>query len=212
MASEKMEKETPFLIVIGRQYASGGRRLGRYLSERLGVPFYDKRLLAEAAESMGFDRAVFVRNDEKRPSILRSIFALNYGSSESGYQGSGMSCEAIYSYQSEVIRRLCARESCVIVGRTADYVMRDHPRMASIFIHAPLEVRARRILEDGGAPTLEKAGELAQKTDKTREEYYNYYTNRHWGHADNYHLSLDSTRIGEESLLRIVKELLGLEQ
>lgn len=186
--------------------------MGRYLSEQLGVPFYDKRLLAEAAESMGFDPAVFVRNDEKRPSILRSIFALNYGSSDSGYQGSGMSSESIYSYQSEVIRRLCARESCVIVGRTADYVMREHPRMASLFIHAPLEARAQRILADGGAPTLEKARELAQKTDKAREEYYNYYTNRHWGHADNYHLSLDSTRIGEESLLSIVKDLLGLGQ
>ncbi len=209
-SQEKTGRDGNYLIVIGRQYASGGRRIGRWIAERLGIPFYDKSLLAKAAEHMGFSAEMFARTDEKRPSMLRSLLMLNYGAQSAGFQDSGVSSESLYSYQSEVIRQICGQGSCVIVGRTADYVMRDHPRMISIFIHAPLERRAANMVESGECASPEKAAEKARKTDRERESYYNYYTNRTWGHADNYHLSIDSTRVSPEALLAIIKDSLHI--
>lgn len=206
------DRDERFVIVIGRQYGSGGRRIGRMLARELGVPYYDKSLLSEAAAELGYSQDIFALKDEKRPSLLRSILSFNYGAPTAEISHSPMSDENIYQFQSRVISEICERGSCVIVGRTADYVMRHHPRLVSLFIHAPAETRARAVMRRGEADNPAKARDIALKCDSRRQSYYNYYTNRDgWGRADNYHLTFDSSRISDDAILAAVRDMLGLK-
>lgn len=193
-----------FIIVIGRQYGAGGRKLGKRLAETLNVPYYDKELLSEAADALGFSKELFLKADEKKPSILRSFLSFNYGSPSASFSSYTLSDDNLYRAQSDVIKSICEKGSCVIVGRTADYVMRDHPGLLSIFVHAPEEHRAKAILERGEAKSMEEALEKARKFDRSRESYYNYFTNRHWGRADNYDLTFNSSRLSTEALLPLI--------
>lgn len=197
-----------FLIVVGRQYGSGGRKIAEAVANSLGVPYYDKRLLSEAAESLGLSSRIFAHIDEKKPSFLRSLLQLNYGAVSSNYTDDTMSREGLYQTQSEVIREIAAKGPCVIVGRTADHLLRDHPGLLSVFIHAPLEERAKFILSRGETDSIYTARERAQKIDKQRENYYNYFTGRRWGVSDNYHLSIDSAAVSHEHAADIIKIVL----
>lgn len=199
------------VIVVGREYGSGGRRIAEMLATRLGISYYDKTLLNKAAESLNYSADIFTRADEKRPSLLRSLLTFSYGATTAAHPDSPVSDEKLYEFQSRVIRDICSRESCVIVGRTADYILRDHPRMLSLFIHAPLETRARAVLEREKPASLKEAAEIARRNDRHRASYYNYYTNSDkWGHAHNYHLTFDSSRIDDDAIEQIVRAFLGL--
>lgn len=191
------------IIVVGRQFGSGGRKIGKALAEAYGLEYYDKEVLSEAARKFGYHPDIFARYDEKRPSPLRSFFSNAFGVAES-YENS-MSSESIYERQSRVIRELAGRNGCVFVGRSADYILRDHPHLVSIFLHAPLEFRGKEIMSRGDAPTLEKGIELAKKLDDKRRGFYNYFTGKPWGHADNYHLSLDSSRLGHDGAMEVIR-------
>lgn len=182
------------VIVIGREFGSGGRRIGRMVADRLSIPYYDKELLAEAAGTLGFAPEIFNQTDEKRPSPFRSVLQGVYGIADN-FHTTSMSGERLYGEQSKAIRELCRRGPCVIVGRTADYVMRDDPELVSVFLHAPLDWRAEKIVRRGDSMVLEKAKTLANKMDNERENYYNYYTDGGWGKANNYHLSIDASRL-----------------
>lgn len=200
-----------FLIVVGRQYGSGGRRIGRMIADKLGISYYDKTLLSKAAGKLGYSPTIFSSKDEKRPSLLRSLLSFNYGSTTGVIAETPMSDEKLYEFQSNVIRDICNTESCVIVGRTADYIMRDHPRMLSLFVHAPLEWRGRAVQERELTKDLKEAMAVATRHDRNRESYYNYYTNGDgWGKARNYHLSFDSSRISDETIMKTVCSMLGL--
>lgn len=202
-------KDKKYLIVIGREYGSGGRRIGRMLADALGFSYYDKGLLSEAANRLGFSREIFAGNDERRPSLLRSLLSLTYGVQSGEIGNATMSDENLYELQSQVIKEICMHESCVIVGRTADYIMREHPHILSIFVHAPIEKRAESLVNRGEASNIEAAEEIAQKNDRNRASFYNYYTNRDgWGKASNYHLSFDSSRMADEVIISTVKAML----
>lgn len=201
-----------FLIVIGREYGSGGRRIGKMLAERLGATYYDKSLLSAAAARLGYAPEIFARKDERRPSLIRSLLSFTYGAPTANIDEAPMSDEKIYEAQSHVITDICSRESCVIVGRTADYIMRRHPRMLSIFVHAPLSARAAAIIERGETGNLCDAREIAERNDRNRESFYNYYTNSNgWGRAANYHLSFDSSKVSDDTISAVAAEMLGLD-
>lgn len=195
-------KASGYVIVIGRQFGSGGRRIGRALAERLGIAYYDKTLLSEAAAKLGFNKEIFANADERKPSFLSSLTGLSFGADS--WSSPGLSSEKIYLAQSRAIRDIISRKPCVIVGRTADYIGRDLPNLISIFLHSPIEKRARHIMERGDSPSVKEAIELARKRDKEREGYYNYYTGRHWGVADNYHLSIDSSSMSDNNIIDII--------
>jgi len=201
-----------FIIVIGRQYGAGGRLLGKKLAETLDVPYYDKELLSEAADTLGFSRELFMKADEKKPSVIRSFLSFNYGSPSALFSSYTISDDNIYKAQSKVIKSICEKGSCVIVGRTADYVMRGHPGLFSIFIHAPEKYRAQTILSRGEADSLEDALEKVHKNDRSRESYYNYFTNRHWGKADNYDLTFDSSHIATDTIIPLITTLVAHRQ
>lgn len=182
-----------FVITIGRQFGCGARDIGHRLADELKVAYFDKTLISEAAAHMGFDKSIFDSLDERRPSWLHSLLQLNYGSSSASCDFPVLGSEGVYRMQSEVIKRLSSTADCIIVGRTADYLLRDHPGLISIFLHAPIEARVSNIMARGDAVNPDQAADLAVKMDKKRESYYNYFTNRKWGSADNYHLSIDTS-------------------
>lgn len=196
------------IIVIGRSFGSGGRKIGEKIAKRLGIPFYDRELLKRASTEFGYSPKIFELADEKKPSLLKRIVCQSYGLAES-YQADTISVESLYEIQSRVIRSVAERSSCVIVGRTADYILRDHPGVVSIFIHSPLEERAKEIMNRGEAEGLEKAKELARRIDRERESYYNFFSGKKWGVADNYHMTFDSSRLSGETIADIVEKIYG---
>ncbi len=196
--------EKDFVIVIGRQFGSGGREIGRRIAEKLGIPYFDKNLLAEAAKAFGFDKDVLADADEKRPSFIRTVLGSSYGNtSDFGCWGS-LSPDALYDVQSRVIGRICHAGPCVIVGRTADYIARELTNLFSVFIHSPEAHRARRIVMRNDAADEAEAIRIAKKADSKRESYYNYYTGRRWGAASNYHLSLDASMLSMEETVDLI--------
>ena len=191
------------IIVIGRQYGGTGRKTGRALAELLGIPYYDKEIISKVAASYGYDPDILTRADEKKPSPFRSMLLGKYGVMDM-YATSPLSRESLYEAQTDVIRQICHEGSCVIVGRTADYIMREHPGLVSVFIHAPKEWRARNLISRGEAKTLQEALAKIKKADGDREGYYNYFTGRKWGTADNYDLTIDASKLDTKEMIGLI--------
>lgn len=200
---ESSQPTTDPIIVIGRQFGSGGRSIGKMVAEKMAIPYYDKELLSHAAQSLGFSPDVFAAADEKRPSAFHTLLQGMYGIADN-FHATSISGERLYEQQSNVIKEICAKGACVIVGRTADYVLRDHPGLVSVFLHAPLQWRAEKIVSRGDGKSYDEAASLASKYDRNRHDYYNYFTGRRWGHADNYHLSLDASLLSEEDTAALI--------
>lgn len=192
------------VIVIGRQFGSGGREIGRALAARLKIPYYDKELLRKAASSFGFDEEIFSQADESTPSFLSQLLGMDSFPVFGNYSTSSMSRDRLYSAQSAVVHDVAKAGPCVIVGRTADYVCRDFPNLVSVFLHAPLKERTRRITGRGDCPDEKKAESLALRRDSAREKYYNFFTGRRWGVADNYHLSIDASSLPVEKIVDLI--------
>lgn len=201
------------VITIGRQFGSGGRELGRKLADALGYKYYDKELLSEAAKRAGVSPEFFEKNDERFPSFINGIFSFAFGMSPASYftGPSAISDDNLYRAQSEFIHSLAENDSCVIVGRSSDYVLRDFPRAVNIFVHAPADVCAKRIAgRDPDAPTIEKARAKAAKINKLRSNYYNFYTDKTWGAASSYDLTFDTSLLNMDQIVELVKHYITL--
>ena len=199
-----MKDTENFVIVIGRQFGSGGRTIGKLIASKLGIDYYDTELLRKAAESIGVSPQIFHDHDEKKPSVLKAILQGAYGIPDN-FHTLPLCGEQVYKTQSKVIKELCKDKSCVIVGRNADFILREHPRLVSVFLHSPIENRVERILKRKEAISEEEALELANNHDRRRESYYNYYTGeKKWGIASNYDLSLDTSLLSNEEIADII--------
>ena len=197
--------ETPkvnYVITIGRQYGSGGREIGRLVADALGIKYYDKELLMESSKASGVKPEVFEAADERTPSFFSNIWSFNLGFNTGSYLlgSSPISDEKIYAAQSNVMKTLAQNSSCLIVGRSADYVLRNHPGLISVFIHSSIEDRILRIMNRRGINSAEKAREIAEKKDKLRASYYNLYTDKVWGDAAGYDLSIDSSKLPADAV------------
>lgn len=205
-----------FVITIGRQFGSGGREIGRLVAEKLGIDYYDKELLTEASKSTGMNSDFFEAADERSPRFFSSLMAFSTGFHGGSFVigNSPISNDNIYRQQSEVIEALAERSSCVILGRTADYILRNHPNAISIFIHASIDSCVERIMRRDRCKTADEARALAEKRNKLRAEYYNFYTDKRWGESMSYDLSIDSSKQSVEQTADIivdyVKTRLGL--
>lgn len=194
-----MEKK--IIINIGRQFGGGGLGVAYELGKKLGIPVYDKELIAKAAQDSGFSKGIFEESDEKKRLFsLSSIFASRFGDTENY-----MSDRGLFKMQSETIRKIAEQGSAIIVGRCSDYILRDMECTLDVFLTSPLEVRAARIAERSGLP-LEEAEKLAEEKDRNRAEYYNYYTFTDWGVASTYDLCLDSSVLGIEGTADMIIE------
>lgn len=182
------------IINIGRQFGSGGLAVAKALSAKLGIPVYDREIIAKAADDSGFSTELFAEKDEKRSFFsLSSFFSSNFGSADQNY----MSNEALFNLQCEAIKNIAEQGSAIIVGRCSNYVLRNFEGTLNVFLTSPDEIRAQRVSERSGI-SVEKATSLIKSNDKTREEYYNYFTFGNWGVASTYDLCLDSSILGIE--------------
>lgn len=202
-------QEERFVINIGRQLGSGGKAVGEAIARRLGIRAYDKQLINLAAQQSGMSAEFFERADEKES---RSLLSSLLGYLHSPLAGNGMngmlSSETLFKIQSDVIRDLAAKESCLFVGRCADYILRDHPRVANIFIAADRRDRIERLCSlHGIAPAA--AEEMMDRADARRASYYNYFSNGRWGEAATYHLCVDSSALGLDGTVDFVLEFIG---
>jgi len=185
-----------FIINIGRQLGSGGRQIGEKLSTEFGIGFYDKELIKLASKESGLGKEFFEKADEKSSySFLSGLLGLRTNVNNEVYINNYLTNETFFKIQSDVIRDLAQKESCVFVGRCADYILRNHPRCINVFITADTEDRIKRVAQTYQL-SLDKAQELIAKTDKKRSEYYNFYSNKVWGEAKSYHLCINSSVLG----------------
>ena len=185
-----------FIINIGRQLGSGGRQIGEKLSTEFGIGFYDKELIKLASKESGLGKEFFEKADEKSSySFLSGLLGLRTNVNNEVYINNYLTNETFFKIQSDVIRDLAQKESCVFVGRCADYILRNHPRCINVFITADTEDRIKRVAQTYQL-SLDKAQELIAKTDKKRSEYYNFYSNKVWGEAKSYHLCINSSMLG----------------
>lgn len=196
-----MENDKTYVIAIGRQFGCGGREIGQLIAKGLGVAYYDKELLSEAAKSSGVNEDFFEAADERSPRFFSSLWSFNLGYNTGAYfiGDTPLSDDSIYRAQSEVMTQLADRGPCVIVGRTADYLLRDHCKVVSMFVHSSIEDRVQRIMSRGDAKTEKEAREKAEKKNKLRAEYYNFYTDKKWGDAASYDLSIDASLLGTQA-------------
>ena len=194
------------IYTIGREFGSGGREVGEKLAAKLGIKLYDKELLQQAAKDSGFCEEIFENHDEKPTnSFLYSLVMDTY--SVSGYSAAPFLDmplnHKVFLAQFETIKKIAEKESCVIVGRCADYALSDNPDCINIFIHADLDVRIKNVSRNLNI-TENKARDIINKTDKQRASYYNYYTSKKWGDSKSYNLSLDAGKIGIDNCVEMI--------
>lgn len=185
------------VITIARQYGSGGKTVGEMLAKEMGIPFYNDNLLKMASEESGISEQLFRQLDEKLKSSLFNRVSLDIYTGELIPPESSdfVSEKNLFNYQAEIIKRLAKTQSCVIIGRAADFILKDYPNVVSVFVHGSKEFNLARAMEYNSM-TEEEMKKFIAKTDKYRADYYKHYTGREWTDARNYDLCLNSSKLG----------------
>ena len=204
--------KTNMVITIGRQYGSGGREVGRRLASRLEIPYYDKEILSEASKDSGICEELFEDHDEKPTrSFLYSLVTgvQTHGNPSTMYMDMPLN-HRIFLAQFDTIRRLAGKGPCVVVGRCADYVLRDEKNVVNVFLKADMEHRIERAIERGAEPS--RAQDFVKRRDKERASYYNYYATTTWGDVNNYDLCLDTGRVGFDGAVDMIIAYIALRE
>ena len=202
-----MDKHEKRIITISREFGSGGRTIGRRVAEELGIPFYDKEIVEQISLESGFAPRFIEENGEHAPGLSR----LAYAFAPQGVPGimNGLSTnDFLWNIQCSVILQLADEGPCVIVGRNADYILKDREDALHIFIHADDEFRKNRIVKLYGQSEKTPAARLAEK-DKRRKVNYQHYTGRNWGDAQNFDVCLDSSKLGVEACADIIVDIIN---
>lgn len=201
------------IITIGRQFGSAGREIGETLANDLGIKCYDKELLDRAAKDSGLCQELFENHDEKPTnSFLYSLVMDTYSFGYSSATFADMPInQKVFLAQYDSIKKIAEEGPCVLVGRCADYALADFPNVLTVFIHADLQSRIRRIAKRYDL-TDAKAKERILKTDKRRASYYNYYTSKKWGDAMSYNLCLDSGVLGIDGCVKLIKRAIAIKE
>lgn len=195
-----MEK---YVITIGRQLGSGGKRTGEQLSQRLGIPCYDKELIQLASRESGMKKEFFEEFDEK--SSHNNLGKYLYYSGLMGYdEVNYLYNENLFKIQSDIIRALAEKESCIIIGRCADYILRNFPNCLKVFISADKKDRIQQVMHDEKL-TKKEAEIQVERCDKQRSTYYNYYSDKIWGMASSYDLCFNSSFLGIERIVELIE-------
>lgn len=202
-----------FVITIARGFGSGGKEIATKLSEKLHIPCYERQLLTMASDQSGIDESLFVETDEKLrgasfTNILRKIpFTSVLEPTEKEF----VSDINLYNIQAEIIRSLARSESCIVVGKCADHLLRDYKNVISIFVDAPMESCVESIQKKMYV-SKERAKQLIVSTDKYRSKYYNYYTNgKKWKDSTNYDMILNSAKIGRDDCVEVIFNYLKMK-
>lgn len=191
------------IVTIGREFGSGGHTLGKLIAEKAGYAFYDSELIDKAVEETGFSREFIKEAGEHASTANSLLFSLSM-SATSGTIGMPSIYDKIFIAQNNIIRSLADKEPCVIVGRCADYILRDREDCLNVFVHASNEKRAERVLERYGEFEGKSIDKRLKEKDKKRALYYKHYTGQSWGSMKNYHLTFDSGEISLEDAAEII--------
>ncbi|MBQ4071010.1 MAG: cytidylate kinase-like family protein [Clostridia bacterium] len=194
------------IITIARQYGSGGREIGEVVARTLGIPLYDKEIITDAAQKGELDSEVIKTADESAANSL--LYTLAMGSNVIGatmHFGYKMPInDRLFIIQSELIKEYARSGSCVIIGRCADYVLRDEENVLRLFIYGDLAQRKARIAKRHPEIKSTQIVDVINKTDKRRSSYYNFYTGNKWGKYDNYDMAINSSTLGIEGTASII--------
>ena len=207
-----MEK-TSTIITIGREFGSAGREIGYKIADDFGIKLYDKEMLNRAAKESGICEELFEAHDEKPTnsflySLVMDTYSLGYSSGT--YTDMPIN-HKVFLAQFDAIKKIASEGPCILVGRCADYALEEFDNVLTVFIHAKMEARIRRIARIYNL-TDAKAKEMIQKTDKQRSSYYNYYTNKKWSDAESYDICLDSSVLGIEGTAEAIKQLVAIKE
>jgi cytidylate kinase len=196
-----------FVITISREFGSGGRKVGEQLARELGIAFYDKSLIHLAVGKSGLDPLTIEKAEEEAAN--KFLFNLAIG----GYASAGVFAplnvplsDQVFFAQSKVIEEIAEQGSCVIIGRCANYVLRNHPGRVSVFVYGEMKDKVRRVMEDEGVTEAEAEARVA-RIDKGRANYHEHYTEQKWGSAKTYHLSLNTSFTGIDGAVRVIRAL-----
>lgn len=205
-----MEK---FVITIARGYGSGGRTIGKMLAEKLSVNYYDREILRLASDDSGINEQLFAKADEKLKNSLLYKVAKNIYRGEIIPPDSDkfVSNDNLFNYQAKIMRELAEKEPCIIIGRCADFVLKDMPNVIRIFVHAPLE-HCIHVVEQSSSMNQKEIEQFILRTDKRRADYYNYYTGKDWNDARNYDLCLNTKEMSFDKCVEVVKNYLEVLQ
>ena len=201
------------VITMARQYGSGGKTIGAMLAKELGINCYSREILRMASEESGINERLFGMSDEKMKGAgWFKILSRPYdGELLPPEDKDFVSEENIFNYQAKIIKDLAEKESCVIVGRCADYALEDFDNCISVYVHAPFEDRIKRIENEYGIPNG-KSKEMLMKKDKQRSSYYNYYSSNKWGDAKSYDLCLNSSYLGIDGSVDLIKKIIAMKE
>lgn len=200
----KQNKKTR-VIVISREHGSGGSEIGKKLAARLNIPYYDKAFVDKAVEDSGLSTDFMQEEEQKFISSL--LFSLATG----GYHhyGDKSMADQVFIAESDAIREVARQGDCVIVGRCADYILRGECEVFSVFVHAPLNYRVKRIARADGGDSR-RVEQAVREKDRARARHYEYYTDCVWGDRNNYHLSINSERFGTDGAVDLILKALEL--
>ncbi len=195
------------VITIAREYGASGRFTGEILSEKMGLPCYDRELITMAVDKSGFNEDVIESYDEKAQSSLLytlAVGSVDYGTPVPLSFHMPMS-DKLYIMQSNIIKELAEKSPCIIVGRCADHVLHDNEKRIAVFLKADLQVRAQRVADRHNI-SVSEAQDLCVKTDRRRASYYSHYTGQKWGRAELYDLMIDTTRIDAHGAADVIAQ------
>ena len=205
--------KTNTIITIGREYGSAGREIGYKVADYFGIKLYDKEMLARAAKESGICQELFETHDEKPTSsflysLVMDTYSLGYSA---GIYADMPITHKVFLAQFDTIKKIASEGPCILVGRCADYALEDFDNVLSVFIHADMNARIRRIARIYDL-TDAKAKERIVKTDKQRASYYNYYSNKKWSDADSYNICLDSSVLGIDGTAEAIERLVEIKE
>ncbi len=195
------------IITITRQYGSGGHDIGSLLANKLDIPFYDKELITIAAKEKGVAPEIFEQADEKPTNSLLYALSLglyDYGNGFNTTMGNMPLNDELYITQHKIIKEKAQTENFVVVGRCADYVLRDNPNVVKVFIYADIECRIKRALDRHDDIGPAKAKQAVIKVDKVRSNYYSFYSGKKWGQLENYDLCINSSHLTTEQAVDVI--------
>ena len=200
-----------YVISISREYGSGGRLIGKQLAARLGIPCYDRTIIQKTSEKSGLSPDFIARAEQRARSRFHMAFPSVAGISPAFTQHAVPVSQQAFFAQADVIRELAAQGPCVMVGRCSDYVLGDRPNCIKIFIHADMEDRIARCIQDYGVPE-ESVHTYISMMDRGRANYYNYYTGLTWGEMRRYDLTVNTSATGIEGAVELIARMVELQQ
>ena len=197
--------EENFVINIGRSRGSGGRYIGQRLAKCFDIHYFDKEILSLAANQSGFSTEIFEQNDERK-GFFRNVFStFAPGLAHNVFYGNQFNDDTLFRIQSEAIRYAAEQQSCVFIGRCADYVLRDRERMVNIFVAADMSDRINRVMQKQNI-SEHKARRIIEQGDEDRANFYNFYSNKRWGYAESYDLCVNSSVLGMDKTFELVRD------